>query len=140
MDDYKKLCDLVKREIDKEVAKGSLTPDSIRTIGYAIDVVKDIKTIEAMEEYGDDGYSGHYPDKGWRVMPHYAYDEMPERSYARRRDSMGRYSRDDYDSSYRGYSRDEKIDHLQRMMDESKDPDEKETIRRLIVKMESERR
>ena len=136
MDDYKKLCDLIHHEIDKEVNKGSLTPDSIRTIGYAIDVVKDIKTIEAMEEYGDDGYSGHYPDKGWRVMPYYAYDDMPERSYARRRDSMGRYSRDNHEW-HGGYSRDENIDHLERMMNTAKSDQEREAIRKLIVQMEN---
>jgi len=139
MGDYKKLCDLLEREIDKEVAKGSLTPDSVRTLGAAIDIVKDVKTIEAMEEeYG--GYSGHYPNRGY--MPYYAYDmEMDGRSYApRRRDSMGRYSRDDGGSYRQEYSRESKIDQLQRMMDESKDPSEKESIRRLIVHMENEQR
>ena len=142
MGDYKKLCDLLDREIDSEVAKGKLTPDSVRVLGAAIDIVKDIKTIEAMEEeYG--GYSGHYPDRGY--MPYYAYDAgMDGMSYApRRRDSMGRYSRDGQmnGSSYRqDYSRESKIDQLQRMMDESKDPNEKESLRRLIVHMENEQR
>jgi hypothetical protein len=139
MGDYKKLCDLLDREIDSEVAKGKLTPDSVHVLGAAIDIVKDIKTIEAMEEeYG--GYSGHYPNRGY--MPYYAYDAgMDGMSYApRRRDSMGRYSRD-MDNSYRqDYSRESKIDQLQRMMDESKDPNEKESLRRLIVHMENEQR
>ena len=140
MEDYKKLCELIHREIDKEVAKNSLTPDSVRTIGYAVDVLKDIKTIEAMEdEYG--GYSGHYPERGWQVRPFYSYNDMPDNSYARMRDSMGRYSRDDMpDGSYRGYSRNNKIENLERMMNEAKDPEEREMYRKLIVKAENEQR
>lgn len=124
MKDYSKLCMLVDAEIDKEVAKGSLTPETIRTIGYAIDVIKDIKTIEAMEsEYG---YSGHYPERGWNVRPYYSYEDAPDYSYARRRDSMGRYSRED------GYSR--KMDDLERMMNEARSEDERELYRKLIEK------
>lgn len=129
MSDYSKLCDLVNREIDKEVAKGSLTPETIRTIGFGIDVVKDIKTINAMEE--EYGYSGHYPERGWQVRPFYSYGDMPDRSYARGRDSMGRYSRE--------YSYDEKLDHLERMMDMAKDPEEREMYRKLLAKAEKER-
>lgn len=75
-------------------------------------------------------------------MPYYSYEDSGN-SYARRRDSMGRYSRDGQmnGSSYRqDYSRESKIDTLQRMMDESKSPEEKESLRRLIVHMENEQR
>jgi hypothetical protein len=134
-----KLEELIHKEVDKEVAKGSLTPDSIRTIGYGIDVIKDLREIEKCDMEMSEGYSGHYPNRGYNIMPYYAYDDMSMdgRSYARRRDSMGRYSRDDSPSM--GYSRENKIDQLQRMMDSASDPEERETYRRLIVRMENEK-
>ena len=137
--DMRKLEELIGREIDKEVAIGSLTPDSIRTIGYAVDVVKDLREIEKCDKEMQEGYSGHYPQRGYNIMP-YSYADpmmMQDNSFAQRRDSMGRYSRDG--GSYRdgGYSRDEKIDHLEKMMNEAKDPDEREMIRKLIIKAEN---
>lgn len=133
--DMHKLEELIGREIDKEVAKGSLTPDSIRTIGYAVDVVKDLREIEKCDKEMQEGYSGHYPQRGYNIMPYYSYDDMDGRSY-QRRDSMGRYSRDG--GSYReGYSRDEKIDHLEKMMNEAKDPEEKEMYRKLLIRTEN---
>ena len=148
MGDFKKLCDLVTAEINKEVAKGSLSPDTIRTIGAGIDVLKDIKDMERDDKMEEQGYSGHYPERGWQVMPYYAYDDGM--SYARRRDSMGRYmrSRDSYDdgsydemydgrSNRRGYSRDAKIEQLEDMMNHAKNDAERESIRKLIVQMEN---
>lgn len=137
MEKFDRLCNLISAEIEKEVVKGSLSPDTIRTIGYGIDILKDLKEIEAMEEASHDGYSGHYPERGWNIRPYYSYDEMDmrmamdgnDRSYAQRRDSMGRYSR--------GYSRDERIDTLQRMMDDAKSESERESIRKLILQMEN---
>ena len=137
MSDYKELCDLIDREIAKETAKQSLTPDTVRTIGYAVDILKDIAELKKMDMEMEQGYSGHYPDRGWTVQPYYSYDEMPMdgQSYARRRDSMGRFR--SYDS-YRGgrYSRDEEIDHLRRMMAEAKSDQERESLRKAISAME----
>ena len=150
MSDFKKLCDLVTAEINKEVAKGSLSPDTIRTIGAGIDVLKDIKEMERDDKMEEQGYSEHYPNRGWNIMPYYAYDDMSMASYApRRRDDMGRFmrSRDSYDGSYdemydgrsnrRGYSRDAKIEQLEDMMNHAKNDAERESIRKLIVQMEN---
>lgn len=141
MTDYTKLdrlSDLIMKEIEAETNKGSLTPDSVRTIGYGVDILKDITCMKKDESEMDKGYSGHYPNRGYNIMP-YSYEDMgiDGRSYARRRDSMGRYSRDDSPSM--GYSRENKIDQLQRMMDSASDPEERETYRRLIVRMENEK-
>ena len=142
MADMRKLEELIYKEIDKEVAKGSLTPETMKTIGCAVDTIMDIHKIEKIDMEMEEGYSGHYPQRGYNIQPYYSYEDGG--SYApRRRDSMGRYSRDGQmnDSSYRqDYSRESKIDQLQRMMDESKDPNEKESLRRLIVHMENEQR
>lgn len=150
MGDFKKLCDLVTAEINKEVAKGSLSPDTIRTIGAGIDVLKDVKEMERNEKMDEQGYSGHYPERGYNIMPYY-FQSMPYddgMSYARRRDDMGRFmrSRDSYDGSYddyegrsnrRGYSRDAKIEQLEDMMNHAKNDAERESIRKLIVQMEN---
>lgn len=160
MRDMNKLEELIYKEIDKEVTKGSLNPESMKAIGDGIDVIKDILEMEKCEMEIEQGYSGHFPQRGYNIMPYMygsyeggggsneSYARGGGGSYARRRDSMGRFSREgggSYENSYRrggggGYSRDEKIDSLQRMMDEASDPDEREAYRRLIVKMENEKK
>ena len=131
MNDYEKLdklSNLIYSEIENETKKGSLTPETVRTIGYAVDILKDITCMKKDETEMSNGYSGHYPQRGYNITPYYSYDDrmMPEMSYARRRDSMGRYSRED------GYSR--KMDDLERMMNEARSEDERELYRKLIEK------
>lgn len=82
------LCDRLEREIALMNSKPDISPTELDRLDKAIDIIKDIKTIEAME---DAGYSNTYP---------YSYDDgmnytHGRNSYARGRDSMGRYySRD----------------------------------------------
>lgn len=94
MKDMEKLCNLIRDELDKIADKG-LTTSNLETAYKLVDMYKDLKDAEyrcVKKEYYEqemdmDGYSG-----------------------ARRRDSMGRYSRADgrmmadydRDSSYRG--------------------------------------
>lgn len=68
------LKDLVCEELDKINKKHDINPGELEIAYKAVDIIKDITTIEAMEEYGDE----------------YSYDD--DMSYARNRDSMGRYS------------------------------------------------
>ena len=76
--------DLLCEELDKINKKHDVSPADLEMTYKAVDIIKDISTIEAMEEYGDE----------------YSYDD--DMSYARNRDSMGRYSsrrgRRSYDS------------------------------------------
>ena len=61
------------------------------------------------------------------------YDnDMDGNSYARKRDSMGRYSRDEY--SRDGYSRDTK-EELRMLMDRAKDERERETLKKAYDNM-----
>lgn len=82
------ICDRLEREVAQMNSKPDISPTELDRIYKAIDIIKDIKTIEAME---DAGYSNMYP---------YSYDDgmnysRSRNSYARGRDSMGRYySRD----------------------------------------------
>lgn len=68
------LKDMLCKEIDKIAMKGELTAGSLETVHKLTDTVKNIDKIMMLEE--DDGYS----ERG---------------GYSQRRDSRGRYSRDD---------------------------------------------
>jgi len=86
------LCDMLVTDIRNFNAKGNISPTELERVYKAVDIIKDIKTIEAMEDYGDDeGYSErrYYYDNDMR------YTRDNGSSYRRGRDSMGRYvSRD----------------------------------------------
>ena len=141
MSDMRKWEELIRKEINAVVDKGSLTPETMRTIACGVDTIKDIHHIEKMDMEIEEGYSGHYyPQRGYNIMPYFSYGEDGE-SY-RKRDSMGRYSREmREDHDRHSYDRGEsKIDMLQRMMDSAKDPEERETYRRLILHEENNQR
>lgn len=118
------LCD----ELEEIAKKNDLSMNNLDIIDTAVDVLKDIKTIHAMDqEYPSEGYSQGYYGR----MPIYMYDDgMTGSSYARgrganaARDSRGRYIS-------RGYSGDTK-DELQRLMDTAKDDREREAIRNAL--------
>lgn len=105
------LCEGLKKEIRQLNSKPDISPTELDRLYKAVDIIKDIKTIEAMEEAG---YSEMYPysyDDGMSyARGRNSYDGMSyargrnsyegrgysNNSYARGRDSMGRYtSRDD---------------------------------------------
>lgn len=113
------LCD----ELKKYGEKGDLTTGSLEVVDKLAHAVKNIDKI--IEAYDADGYSGRY-------YPMYAYDDGNRggRSYARRRDSMGRYSRG-------RYSRDGMADKLRELMEDAPDDKIREDIRRLADKIES---
>ena len=92
MHKMEELKEMLCEELDKITKKGELSAGSLDVIDKLTHSIKSIETIMAMDEYSDD-YSGGY-------------------SYARgtgrnaKRDSMGRYSSDDYSMKGR-YSRDD---------------------------------
>lgn len=119
MDILYELKDLLCEELDKINKKHDIGNMAELEVAYkAVDIIKDISTIEAMEDYGDE----------------YSYDD--DMSYGRNRDSMGRYSsrrgRRSYDSgnysnrrSYNnrismdgGYSGAESKEEMMRKIDE----------------------
>lgn len=75
-----KLQDMILCDIDEITKKGSIKPEEYEMIGEAVDILKDLKTIEAMDEYGEspemsgymprfrqsnmNGYSGNYGSYG----------------------------------------------------------------------------
>lgn len=110
--------DMLCEELDKFGSKGELTAGSLETIDKLTHSIKSIDTIMAMEE---SGYSKDY-------APSYG-----ERSYARMRDSRGRYSR----RMGRGYSYDDNmIEQLEDIMHTAPDKKTKDAIRKAIEMME----
>ena len=97
MDSLYALKDLLCDEIGDIVEKNDITPTELERAYKAVDIIKDIVTIDAMEnsEYGN------------------SYDDGA--SYARgpHRDSMGRYSRNSGRYSRpSGYSRTDEKEHM----------------------------
>lgn len=127
MKDLMKLKDKLWDELAEIAKQPELGTGDLEVAHKLTDTIKNIDKICALED-GMDGYSGarhwvrgHYSRDG-RTVPEY----MDGYGYARRRDSMGRYSRED--------GRDEMMSHLSAAMATS-DEEDREMIRRLMDKM-----
>ncbi len=110
------LCD----ELEEIAKKNDLSMNNLDIIDTAVDVLKDISVLRAMEEEypSERGYSGRY-------NPIYNYDDgipMQGRSYARGRTSNMRRN---YNDNYSGDTKEE----LMRLMDTAKSDKEREAIR-----------
>lgn len=125
------LCDELMQIADK----GELTAGSLDTIDKLTHSIKSIATIMAME---DSDYSRD--DMGGNMNRSYRGG-----SYAQRRDSRGRYSRENRMNrgSYagrRGYSRDEETDKmvekLEKMMEKTQDENVRQAIEQAIDTIE----
>lgn len=148
---YYEIKDMLEKELGQIADKRELTSNNLEIMDKVVDIIKDIETICAMREAGEEGYS--------EMMPYYMYDDSS--SYARgrgryaKRDSMGRYSSDggysgrgsydggsyDYRGSYdsyerggrRGYSREDSKEHmvseLERMEQNATDEKQRNMIR-----------
>lgn len=144
------LCAELEDYADKGKKSGKMSMGDLDSIHKLTDTVKNILKIDMLEE--ESGYSedGAYMGEG-RIYGT-SYDDGMRRgggySYARgrgryaKRDSVGRYSRDD---GYMrrdgrgmrdGYSRDDgkayMIDQLEGMMEDAEKPAEKEALRRCM--------
>ena len=98
------LCEMLSRELEDandkiRKAGGKLSAGDLEYVDKLTHAIKSLKTVIAMDEQDEDGYSGYY-------RPMYTYADgrggmtrSTRGSYDRgraRRDSMGRYSRDGY--------------------------------------------
>ena len=129
---YDQIKDMLCDELEEIAKKKELTTNSLEVLYKGVDILKDIATIHAMEqEYPEhEGYSQGFYGR----YPYYMYDEAPTHSYARKRDSMGRYSKD-YEPHHDGYSRDSMKDELRMMMDRASSDREREAIRKAMDSM-----
>ena len=139
------LCAELEDYAEKGKKSGKMSMGDLESIHKLTDTVKNILKIDLMES--DDGYSedGTYMGEG-RIYGT-SYDDGMRRgvgySYARgrgryaKRDSMGRYSRDDgYMRRDGGYSREDgkayMMEQLEDMMEDAEKPAEKEALRRCM--------
>ena len=145
------LCAELKDYAEKGKRSGELSKADVEVIDTVLNSVKNIYKIDKYKEEAE-GYSedGTYMGEGRIYGTSYesGYSERGGSSYARgrryaRRDSMGRYSRDDRMSYARdgrgmrgGYSRDDgkhyMMEQLEEMMEEAEKPAEKEALRRCM--------
>ena len=139
------LCAELEDYAEKGKKSGKMSMGDLDSIHKLTDTVKNILKIDMLE--GETGYSedGAYMGDG-RIYGT-SYDDGMRRgvgySYARgrgryaKRDSMGRYSRDDgYMRRDGGYSRDDgkayMMEQLEDMMEDAEKPAEKEALRRCM--------
>ena len=151
MEDLKDLlCAELEVYAEKGKKSGKMSMGDLETVHKLTDTVKNIMKIDVLKEEAGYSEDGHYMGEG-RIYGT-SYDDGMHReggySYARgrryaRRDSMGRYSRDDGMSYARdgrgmrgGYSRDDgkhyMMEQLEEMMEEAEKPAEKEALRRCM--------
>lgn len=120
------------RELEDIVRKNELTSNNLDVIYKGVDIIKDVKTIDAMEH----GYSNEYANEySGMFRPWYSYEGSYEGSYDGRgrgrnaeRDSIGRYSSD-------GYSRSSAED-IRRIMERAKDEHERDVLRKAAESLE----
>ena len=131
MESLYKLEDLLCKEIDKVTAKGDVSPTDIKTLGDAVDIIKDIETVCAMKEYGNDDSSYSMSNRGYstRRYPMYrdSYDSYDDMSYRRGR-SRDEYSRHD--------QKEEMIMKLEQKLKNARTEEERRTLRECIADLE----
>ncbi len=124
-----KLC----KELERLSGEEKLTAGSIEYIHKLSDTIKNIDKIMMLE---DDGYSQGNGDweargtyGGGRMHHENSYNDGGNSYRGRRRDSMGRYSRDD--------GKEQMVRELREMMEDARTEKEREAIRRCINQIES---
>lgn len=119
------LKDLVLCDIESIVKKGEIAPGDYDALGKAVDIVKDIDTIEAMENYGEQPEDvRNTPGMSGRMAPRgYGNYDWDTRSYGRMRSPMtGKYVSHD----------DGTMAKLQNMMQTATNDQERATIQRMM--------
>ena len=131
---FVKLEDLLVDEVEKVISKNDINPANLDALGKAVDIIKDVETIMAMQQAGYDGYS--------ETMPHGHITS----SYARGRDAnTGRYisRRSSMHHGEDGYSahsiKDRMIANLESLYDEAGGEHEKQIIDQWINRLEMEK-
>lgn len=117
MDKMTELYDILCDELEKITAKGELTAGSLDAVDKIVDIMKD---IEEMGYSGDENMTG----RSYRGSYRDGRRSYNRGSYARRRDSMGRYSRHDI------------VEQLEDIADSAPNEKSRKEIERLIMKME----
>lgn len=119
----------------KEYSRKDVTASSLTMIDILAHAVKNIdKVIDKCEE-GEGEYSGRPSFESGSMRGSYGMDGYSRRpmdaSYRRRRDSMGRYSRDGYSNH------NDMMPELEELMRNAPDERTRQTVREIMTKMES---
>lgn len=141
---YGQIKDMMCDELAQISRRNSLDMNNLEVIYKAVDVIKDIDTIEAMEgltgrgkdEFGysyagnsmtgNDGYSGFYPIRG------YSFEQG--RGQNAQRDAQGRYM-DGYSQNGYYMSGSNTKEELKKLMERATNETEKEAIRVALESM-----
>ena len=129
MKDLETLCDVLSDKITEKTRKiqsSGMTDGDLDTIDKLTHSLASVKKIMAFME-DDEGYSGNWPDGGYRESYRGSYNRG---SYARKRDRMGRYSNE------RGYSRGDLADKMRQLMMDAPDDRTRQEMQRLLDKLE----
>lgn len=140
-EDLEELCETVGHKIQEandkiRMSNGDLTGGDIDYVDKLAHTLKSIKTIMAMIDAEDDGYSRENGSNMGGTSGRYY-----NRSYARgrgsyaKRDSMGRYSRSRY--GYSGADNEDMIEQLRELMNEAPDDKTRQEFQKFISKVES---
>lgn len=113
--------DKFEAELKKIADKKELSPVDLEATYKIVDILKDIETICAMDEYGDEA------------------DDWSGRSYGRRT-SRAQYSGYGmsgrrYSGGYSGYGSDRMLENLYKAMDDAESEDQRMAIMSIINKM-----
>ena len=106
------ICDILEDELEDIVKSGEMTPKDLEIVDKAVDVVKDIKSIEAMENASWDNGNGYSRNDGYSNRMYY------DDGYSMARG--GRGGRSSREMMNRGYSRHDEKEMLEDKIDELK--------------------
>lgn len=124
---------IVGTELDAITKNGKFrSREEIDSVGKLVDIVKDVHCIWEYEDEDGMSYDGGMSYRDSYRDNRRRYDDG--NSYARRRDRMGRYSRE------RGYSRGDKseyVEQLREMMMNAPDDMTRQSFQRMIQQMEN---
>lgn len=143
MKKMEELRDMLCEELEKISKKGELSAGSLDVIDKLTHSIKSIDTIMAMEDAGySNDYSYEYSREG-RYVNMDGGNRGNSNARGRKRDSMGRYSRNDGYSMRGGmgnYSREDEMEDLKmdlhEMLEEAKSEEQRRMIRKWISQVE----
>ena len=127
MKDLEMLCDVLSDKLaekTRKVKNGGMSDGDLETIDKLTHSLASVKKIMAFME--DDGeYSGYYPMGGSYRESYRGSYARNGGSYARKRDSMGRYSRDGL------------AEKMRELMMDAPDDRTRQEIQRMVEKLEA---
>lgn len=128
--DMEMACELLHEQISdliRKIKNNGMSTGDLEKLDKLTHSLKSVKGTMQMEQADEEGYSGYYPYMGGYGRG--SYDNGG--SYARKRDSMGRYSRE------RGYSRNDLADKMRELMADAPDDRTRQEIQRMVDKLEN---